>query len=154
MTAMLALALAMAASLPGRYDCTIEHQSVVTEAGGQPGAQVNFPEDQRENWRFGVEVPRNERAEVTIDWPANPIQVAGRHASLPLAPGQIAMAVPARGPCMFTEQTCLTLVEFSAREDGTLAFSILPAGSTRAENGTRSILHVIFTGACRRRNGS
>lgn len=154
MTTMIALALAAAASLPGRYDCTIEHQSVVTEAGGQPAAQVNFPEDQRDNWRFRVELPRNANAEVTIDWPANPVQVAGRHASLPLAPGQIAMAVPAGGPCMFTEQACLTLVEFSAREDGGLAFSILPAGSSRAENGTRSILHVIFTGLCRRRNGS
>ena len=154
MTTMIALAMALAASLPGRYDCTIERQSVVDEAGGQPGAQVNFPDSQRDNWRFAVEVPRNERAEVAIDWPANPVQIAGRHLALPLAPGQIAMAVPARGPCMFTEQMCLTLVEFSAREDGTLAFSILPAGSLRAESGTRSILHVIFTGVCRRRNGS
>jgi hypothetical protein len=154
MVTALALLAAVAASLPGRYDCTIERQSVVNEAGGQPGAAVGFPEAERDNWRFRAEVSRGDNADVTIEWPANPIQIAGRQRTLPLAPGQIAFVVPARGLCMFTEQMCLTLVELSARDDGTLAFSILPAGSSRAENGTRSILHVIFTGVCRRQNGS
>jgi hypothetical protein len=152
MTVVLATLAMFAASLPGSYDCTIGHQTIVTETGGQPEAQARFPEADRDSWRFRLAMPLDAAA-VTIDWPANPVQIAGRHLALALAPGQVAFAVPARGPCMFTEQDCLTLVELSARGDGNLDFSILPAGSARNDDGSRSILHVIFTGTCRRREG-
>ena len=44
---------------------------------------------------------------------------------------------------MFTEQACVTIVELSARDDGSLIFSILPAGSSRHElSGDPSAVHV------------
>ena len=151
-SSMIAMAMT-AASLPGNYDCTIERQVVITENGAE-GSTVNFPETERNAWGFRVSLPRDGRS-ATIDWPANPVQVAGRHLTLPLAPGQVAFAAPSEGPCMFTEQGCVAIVEFSARNDGGLAFSILPAGSVHdAASGTRSLLHVIFLGSCRRRDGS
>lgn len=148
----IALALA-AASLPGNYDCAIEHQVVIGETGAQPGSPVSFSGDDAAAWRFSVRLPRDAARDLTVDWPADPIQIAGNHPALTLAPGQVAFAAPARGPCMFTEGNCLTLVELSARDNGSLAFSILPAGSVRNQDGTRSIFHVVFVGSCRRREG-
>jgi hypothetical protein len=144
----------LAASLSGNYDCAIEHQVVVTEQGAG-NQEVQFPESQRDAWRFGLRVPNGAASEVTVDWPANPIQIAGTHPSLPVAPGQVAFIATAPGACMFTEQACIALVELSARDDGSAAFSILPAGSSRdAATGARSLLHVVFLGTCRRQNGA
>jgi hypothetical protein len=149
--AMVAMAM-LAVSLPGSYDCTIERQVVITESGAN-GSAVSFPEAERAAWGFRATLAGDERS-ATVDWPANPIQIAGRHLTLPLAPGQVALAAPSEGPCMFTERNCLTIVEFSARAGGDMAFSILPAGSSRdAATDTRTLLHVVFLGTCRRREG-
>jgi hypothetical protein len=148
MIAISAAALLAAASLPGSYDCTIERQVLVTESGVQPGEAVSFSGADRDAWRFSVTVPRGD-GPVTLTWAANPIQIAGRHASLPIAPGQLAFVALSAGPCMFTEGPCATLVELSARADGSAAFSILPAGSSVNAAGVRSLFHVIFTGTCR-----
>lgn len=151
MTGLLAIAM-FAASLPGNYDCTIEHQVAITE-GGANNQPVMFPESDRDNWRFTVRVPEGRAPEVTIDWRANPIQIAGRHPSLELAPGQLAMFALSNGPCMFTESACMAMIELSAHEDGSLGYSILPAGSSRNPDGTRTLLHVAFLGTCRRHSG-
>ena len=143
----------LAAALAGSYDCTIEHQATVTESGSS-NQPVMFPESDRDNWRFAVRVPEGRAPQVTIDWPANPIQIAGRHPSIDIAPGQVALAAMSAGPCMFTGTACMSLVELSARDDGSAAFSILPAGSSREANGTRTLLHVVFVGTCRRPNGA
>jgi hypothetical protein len=143
-----------AISLPGSYDCAIERQVVITETGAS-GEGVNFPDDQRDAWRFAVRIPRGDASSVTVEWPANPVQIAGTHRSLPLAPGQIAFVTTSAGPCMFTEQACVVIVELSARDDGHLAFSILPAGSVRDDaTNVRSLLHVVFLGSCQRQSGS
>jgi hypothetical protein len=152
MTVFLPVAL-LAASLPGLYDCNIEHQVAITEAGAN-NQQVMFSESDRANWRFAVRVPRGDAPEVTIEWQADPIQIAGRHPSLEIAPGQVAMFAMSHGPCMFTEEMCMAMVELSAHDDGSLAFSILPSGSSREANGTRTLLHVVFLGTCRRREGA
>jgi hypothetical protein len=150
---MTAALILLAAALTGNYDCAIEHQIVLTENGFDTARQtVMFPESEQDAWRFGVRVPRGDAPRIVVDWPANPIQIAGTHQTLPLAPGQVAFVALSGGPCMFTEQNCATMVEFSAREDGGMAFSILPAGSTRAESGVRSLFHVVFIGTCRRRS--
>jgi hypothetical protein len=150
MTAISAAAL-LAASLPGNYDCTIERQAVVTETGVQPGDAVQFPETERDAWRFSVRVraPANAAPQVEVRWPANPIQIAGTHAAIDLAPGHVAFMAAARGPCMFTEINCASLIQLSAREDGSAAFTIMPAGLAGPTQ-----LHVIFIGSCRRQNGS
>ncbi len=150
MTAMSAAAL-LAASLPGSYDCTIERQAVVTETGVQPGDAVQFPEADRDAWRFSVRVrtPANAAPEVRVEWPANPIQIAGTHPGLDLAPGHVAFMAMARGPCMFTETNCISLIQLSAREDGSAAFTIMPAGLAGPTQ-----LHVIFIGSCRRQGAS
>jgi hypothetical protein len=145
----LGVTLLLAAALSGSYDCTIEHQGTVTESGVEASAQVMFPESDRDQWRFSVQVSDGRTPNVTIDWPANPIQIAGRHPAVALAPGQVAFAAVAGGPCMFTEDACLALVELSARDEGSAAFSILPAGSSRSESGARSLLNIVFVGTCR-----
>jgi hypothetical protein len=149
MSAAIAAAALLAASLPGTYDCDIERQAVVTEAGVQPGTAVEIGEADRGAWTFSVRIPRGDAPEVTLTWPTNPIQIAGRHSSLAIAPGQLAFVALSPGPCMFTEGPCAALVQLSARADGSAAFSILPAGSSQDARGVRSLLQVIFIGTCR-----
>jgi hypothetical protein len=152
MVGLLSFAL-LAASLPGSYDCNIDRQATITEAGASD-TQVMVPDADRANWRFSLRVPEGRAPEVTIDWPANPIQIAGRHPSIDIAPGQVAMFALSDAPCMFTEGACMAMIELSAHEDGSLGYSILPAGSSRSTDGTRTLLHVAFLGTCRRHGGA
>jgi hypothetical protein len=140
----------LAASLPGSYDCTIERQVAIQEQGAS-NQDVAFPESEPQMRRFRLRVSNGPAPEITIDWPGNPIQIAGSHRTLSIAPAQVVAMSPSTGPCMFTEQACVAMVEISAREDGSAAFSILPAGSVRDEtSGVRSLMHVVFLGTCRR----
>ena len=140
----------LAASLPGNYDCTIERQVAIGEQGAS-NQEVAFLESEPQMRRFRLRVPTGAAPEIVIDWPGNPIQIAGSYRTLPIAPAQVVAMAPSAGPCMFTEQACVAMVEISAREDGSAAFSILPAGSVRdAASGVRSLMHVVFLGTCRR----
>jgi hypothetical protein len=153
----MSIAFAMAAAvLSGSYDCTFERQSIVTEAGVQPGAVVNFEGADRANWRFAARVreTRNAAPQVEIAWPANPIQIAGTHAAIDVGPGHLAFVAMAPRPCMLTETNCLALIQLSARADGGAAFTIMPTGLSGNEASGRTQMHVIFTGSCRRQNGS
>jgi hypothetical protein len=152
----LLFALAAAAVLSGTYDCTFEHQAIITEAGVQPGAAVNFEGADRDNWRFSARLRENRNAapEVEITWPANPIQIAGTHAAIDVGPGHYAFVAMNAGPCMLTETHCMALIQLSARADGGAAFTIMPTGLSGDESHGRTQFHVIFTGTCRRQNGS
>jgi len=153
---VLSLAAVLAASLPGRYECTIANQAIVTEAGAEPGAAVQFPGMEGGGWRFSPHLREraNAASEVEVRWPANPIQIAGTHAALDVAPDHVVFLAMARGPCMFTELNCASLIQLSTREDGSAAFTIMPAGLARDASGVSSQFHVIFTGTCRRQGGA
>ena len=159
---LLFAALALAAQAPaapalsGSYDCMIERQSVVTETGVQSGNVVNFEGADRENWRFVVRLRENRNAapQVEVRWRTNPIQIAGTHAAIDVAPGHLAFVAMSRPPCMFTETNCMALIQLSASPGGGAAFTIMPTGLFGDGNTGRTQLHVIFTGVCRRQNGS
>ena len=155
MVAALLLAAA-AGTLSGPFDCTFERQAVVDESGVQSGAVVNFEDEDRDNWRFSVRIQenRNRPPQFIVTWPANPIQIAGTHTGIDLAPGHVAFVAISPPPCMFTEINCMALVQLSARADGSAAFTIMPTGLAADETGGRTQFHVIFTGSCRRQNGS
>ena len=153
-----ALVLTAAAGiLSGPYDCAFERQAVVDESGVQPDAVINFPEgEDPDNWRFTVRMQqnRNRPPQFFVTWPANPIQIAGTHSGIDLAPGHVAFVAISPPPCMFTEINCMALVQLSARADGSAAFTIMPTGLAGDETSGRTQFHVIFTGSCRRQNGS
>jgi hypothetical protein len=152
---IVAMALQSSATgLPGRFDCAVERQVVIMENGYDPARQdVDFGEDQR-RWNFRLRVTQGGDNEATIEWPGDPIQLAGSHLMLDIETGQAAFMVARRGPCRFSGPACLALVELSARTDGNLAFSILPAGSLRRESGNMEIFHVVLLGTCRRQSGA
>ena len=155
MVGVLILAAA-AGTLSGTYDCSFERQAVVDESGVQPGAVVNFEGEDRDNWRFSVRMRENRNGppQFIVTWPANPIQIAGTHTGIDLAPGHVAFVAISPPPCMFTEINCMALVQLSARADGSAAFTIMPTGLAGDETSGRTQFHVVFTGSCRRQNGS
>jgi hypothetical protein len=155
MSAMLTAAM-LAANLSGSYACAVDRQIIINEAGvNEPNAQVRFEGVGQGDWRFGIRVSGTETPSVAIAWPANPVNIAGTFRAMTLAPGQIAFAAGSRGPCMFTEQACVSVFELSAHDDGSAAFSILPAGSVNDHAlGSRRIFHVILMGSCQPRRAS
>ena len=155
MTALLAAAM-LAANLSGSYECVVDRQIIINEGRANlPNEEVRFEGVGQRDWRFGVRVSGTQTPTVVITWPQNPISIAGTFRAMTLAPGQVAVAIGSRGPCMFTEQACVSIFELSAHDDGSAAFSILPAGSVRDHLlGSRRIFHVILMGTCQPRRAS
>jgi hypothetical protein len=156
--ATLATTALLAASLPGSYACDIAQTTVVTENGVLSGASNQFPEAHTPAWRFGVEVRERANAtpEVEVRWPAaSLIELGGTYASIQLEPNHLAVTAVARS-CLFGSTNCPVLIQLAAREDGTLGFTILPTGLTRRQRGSSELtqMNIIFTGSCRRQNGS
>ncbi|HEV7658253.1 MAG TPA: hypothetical protein VGO55_00250 [Allosphingosinicella sp.] len=157
-TAALAIAALLAASLPGSYACEIAQTTVVTENGVLSGAPNQFPEAHRPGWRFGVEVRERANAtpEVEVRWPpASLIELGGTYAAVVLEPNHLVVTAMARS-CLFGSTNCPVLIQLAAREDGSLGFTILPTGLTRRARGSSELtqMNIIFTGSCRRQNGS
>ena len=144
----------LAASLPGSYDCAIERHVLITE-DGVSNDPIRFSGSDGTDWRFALRAAGGADPSVTIDWSEDPIQIAGTYGSRGLAPGQLAVGATRPAPCTFAAETCTTLIALSSRDDGTAAFSIIPAGSVlHGGTGVRSLFHVVFLGTCRRRNGA
>lgn len=153
----LAMAALLAASLPGGYDCQIGQTAVITENGVLSGEPDQFPEALGPAWRFGLNVRElaNAALEVEVRWPpASLVEIGGTYPAQELAPGHIAFAGSTRGGCLFGGTHCPFLVQLAAREDGSLGFTIMPTGLNRTRSGGFTQFNIIFTGSCRRQNGS
>ncbi|HEX8667619.1 MAG TPA: hypothetical protein VF727_04520 [Allosphingosinicella sp.] len=135
-----------------QYDCTIERQYVITAEGGSWNeSQVQFPDVDKADWRFTVDLDTGENSLATVSWKRNPVQIAGEHPVLRLAPGHYAFAAAAGGNCMFTEEACLALVELADRDQVSASVLIAPAGlSLDPTTGKRSLLQVTSVGRCAR----
>jgi hypothetical protein len=145
--------LALAAAAPGavHYDCVIEKQFVITPQKGDWNNQtVTFPTAGQADWRFSVDLFTGARPTARVTWALDLVQIAGTHPALALAPGHYAFAAASAGPCMFTEQACLALVELADRDETSASVLISPAGLTIDEHKKRSRLQVTSLGSCRR----
>ncbi|HEX5185146.1 MAG TPA: hypothetical protein VFW19_18580 [Allosphingosinicella sp.] len=147
------LLAAAATAAPDRflYDCTIDKQFVITPAGGSWNeSQVQFPTVQQADWRFTIDLKTGDNPTAKVNWTKDPIQIAGEHAALELAPGHFAFAAVAGGNCMFTEEACLAMVEIADRDETSASILIAPAGLSRDKDGKRSLLQVTSLGHCSR----
>ena len=140
-----------AAALLATYNCSVEQpQAFARGADGKIAAtDLQIPTHSPDDWKFSLRVTQDHDGYVAdIVWPANPIDVSGRFSALPTAPASYAFVALARGPCLFTEQMCMSLVNLVATGRGDAAITITPSALAQNMDKTRSPFVVFFEGVC------
>ena len=154
MVGALALVAALAADFSATYDCTVSPPRNLHEANGRIEAnRIEFPQFSDDDWVFSVSVTINDSGlNAVVNWPRDPIQIAGRFAGLVTADGSFAFTAYSQGPCAFTESMCMSLVHVIEREVGPTRIVISPAAmATIRETNSREPMHVLIEGTCARR---
>jgi hypothetical protein len=154
MVNVLLIAAAAATSSSVTYDCSVAPPRNLAEADGRITAhRMVFPQFTGDDWRFTLSMTRNDEGlYAVVDWPRNPIQIAGRFAGLPTADGSFAFAAYSQGPCAFTEEMCMSVVHVIERQTGQTSIVISPASmATMRETNSRAPLTVLIEGNCTRR---
>ena len=115
--------------------------------------QIDFPQVSDSDWRFTLSVTSNDDGiNARVDWPSNPIQIAGEFAGLPTADGSFAFTAFSQGPCAFTESMCMSLVHVIEQQSGQTRIVINPAAMASIEGAnSRAPLTVLIEGTCTRR---
>ena len=154
MVIALLIAAAAAANSAVTYECRVAPPRNLAEADGQITAhRIEFPQFSDQDWRFSLSVTDDDEGlNVVVDWPRNPIQIAGRFAGLPTSDGSFAFAAYSRAPCAFTEAMCMSVVHVIERQSGPASIIISPvAMATIRETNSRAPLTVLIEGTCTRR---
>ena len=136
---------AAASAVSGSYDCTIDQVAAVSVEGGKATASTigGLPP---EALRFALEFKGND---ASIKWPNSPIQVSGKQTVLPTAPGAGMILAVSPGPCLFTERSCATMVNYAQQPDGSLKLLLTPtAVSFDQDHKLRFPFLVSMDGSC------
>ncbi len=147
--AMASAAVWLAASTV--YDCTVDAPRVLGGTAGQEQTtEIGLPE--AGPWRFQINVAEQSdgSAIAEVRWPSNPLQMAGRFPVIPTAPTALAFVTVSGGPCLFTENACLTLVHIVDETPQRSRVVMTPTALSRSENGDREPLRILLSGTCAR----
>jgi hypothetical protein len=141
------VAAALAAGSLQSYDCILATPYSVSEVGGKVGGNpISFSgSSSARAWQFGLSFD-GENGEVT--WPDSPMQLTGKAPLIQTGPKDYAFFLVSRGPCLFTEGHCGSLVQFSQKQDSSLDVLLNPIAITELENGERRPFNVYLAGKC------
>jgi len=101
---------AAVAAILGAYACELDAPRAITlyPTGDVAAAsQIGLLSMVR---RFRIEIRDGTPLMAKVDWPGDPMQVAGKFPAIRSAPGAFAFSAFSTGPCLFTEGPCLTQV--------------------------------------------
>ncbi|MEQ1540906.1 MAG: hypothetical protein HOO94_01370 [Novosphingobium sp.] len=114
--------------------------------------EINFPKLGSEPWEFTVEIKKGKKNDLdaaTVRWPSDPIQIAGSFPVIPTAEGAIAFSAVQGGPCMFTVNACVAMVQIADQDFGKAKVSILPSALWTDDQTKKSDPFVaIIDGTC------
>ncbi|WP_034161251.1 hypothetical protein [Sphingomonas sp. ERG5] len=150
---MILTALALtAASAAITYDCSIEAPKALNRTGENATlSSLTLQGVAATGAKFQVKVTSGEKAAAEVVWPENPMQIAGKFATLPTAKGSVAFSAYSAGPCLFTEQMCMSLVQLVDQPDGTAKIIVTPSALwTDKKADSREPFIVIAEGNCTR----
>jgi hypothetical protein len=138
-----------AASLVAAYDCQLDAPKAVGFDGGQAKASdIGLPPA---SLRFSIRLESGNPMQAKVDWPGDPLTVAGKFPAISTAPGAYAFSAYSPGPCLFTETSCLTQVNLVDAAGGTAKIIITPVAlASDRKAGTRTPFAVIALGQCAR----
>ena len=145
------LAMAAAASSFLSYDCVLEVPKRIERAGKTAAVNaIQFPGIAEDSWRFRISIDEHaDEMTANVEWPANPMQIAGKFAALSTGKGAYAFATYAGGPCLFTETGCMSLINLTKQVDGTAKLIVTPVAlATDRESDRREPFIVVAEGRC------
>ena len=145
MTALLFVAAAASTVLTESFDCTVNQIAAVLVDGGKATASMieGLP---KEALNFGVSF---NGGSAIVNWPNSPIQMNGKQTVLQTGPDAGMVLTVAGGPCLFTEGSCASMMNYARQRDGTLKFLITPTAlSSDKDTKTRTPFLVYMDGRC------
>ncbi|MCA1749424.1 MAG: hypothetical protein ABR601_03580 [Parasphingopyxis sp.] len=143
----LLLASAPMSAFGKTYDCALDGPYAVGLADGEvTGAPIQIGGDAPGNsWTFALELTDEEGQ---IEWPDSPMQLNGEGPLIPTGENASAFFLVARGPCLFTELHCGSLVHVAEQDDGTALIQIHPIALSAMQDGSRQPFAVLLEGRC------
>jgi len=140
-----------AASLIAAYDCQLEAPKAVSfEAGQAKASNIGLPPAAL---RFSIALESGNPMQAKVEWPGDPLTMAGKFPTISTAPGAYAFSAYSHGPCMFTETSCLS--QFNLVDSaGTAKLIVTPVAlASDQKAGTRNPFVVVALGQCTRTDG-
>lgn len=135
-----------AASLIAVYDCQLTAPKAVGfEAGQAAASTIDLPPA---SLHFSITLESGNPMQAKVDWPGDPLTMAGRFPTISTAPGAYAFLTYSPGPCLFTETSCLSQVNLVDAAGGTAKIIITPVALASDQSGTRAPFAVIALGHC------
>ena len=156
LTALMASVLTFAnasSAIAKTYDCHIGPPKALDIDGTAATVKtINFPELKDEAWSFKIDVKDGNKSTAgtaVVDWPSDPIQIAGTYPVLNTADGAIAFIAVGGGPCLLTSYSCLATVQIAEQGKGKAKISILPTALWKDDaSGTSDPFVAILDGTC------
>ena len=146
---MFAILAAAAVSAPAvSFDCLLNDAYSVGEHDGKIVANpISFGGGVGElDWKF--ELQQTDRVGEIV-WPESPMQLAGKGSLIQTGPTSYSFFVVSKGPCLFTEGHCGSLINFAKQTDGSLTILLNPIALTYfKETKERAPFNVFLNGHC------
>jgi hypothetical protein len=139
----------VAATLIAAFDCQLEAPKAVGFEGGQAKASdIGLPPA---SLHFSLTLESGSPMQAKVNWPGDPLTMAGKFPAISTAPGAYAFSAFSPGPCLFTETSCLSQVNLVESPGGNAKLIVTPVALSRDEKaGTRTPFIVIALGQCSR----
>jgi hypothetical protein len=137
------------ASLVAAYSCQLDAPKAVGFENGQAKSSViGLPPAALQ---FSLTIESGNPMQARVDWPGDPLTMAGKFPTISTAPGGYAFSAYSYGPCLFTETSCISQVNLVDSPGGTAKLIVTPVAlATDKEKGTRDPFAVIALGQCTR----
>jgi hypothetical protein len=137
------------------YDCQVEVPKSLYRSGNAAELKpINSPEFWAGKLSLKIKIKKGKADELdvaTVDWPSDPINVAGMFPVVHVAKGVLAFGAYSSGPCLFTETECLSQIQIADRANGEAILLILPTALwTDRETDTRTPFVVAIEGTCKK----
>jgi len=138
-----------AATLIATYSCQLEAPKAVGfENGNATSSEIGLPPA---SLQFTVSMNSGNPIQAQLDWAGDPFTMAGKFPAVETAPGAYAFSAFSPGPCLFTEQACLSQVNLVDTGTGDARVIVTPVAlTTDKKANTRSPFVVVALGTCTR----
>ena len=144
--------LVATANVLAAYNCQLEAPRAVGFENGQAKASdIGLPPAALQ---FSLTIESGNPMQATLNWPGDPLTMAGKFPTISTAPGAYAFSAYSHGPCLFTETSCLGQVNLVDSTGGTAKLIVTPVAlASDQKAGTREPFAVIALGRCTRTDG-
>jgi hypothetical protein len=141
--------LIASAAVLAAYNCQLEAPRAIAFDGTKvTGSEIALPPMAL---AFAIELRSGNPAQAKVTWEGDPMQAAGQYPALAIAPGSYAFSAYSSGPCLFTDQACITQFNLVEATDGKANLIVTPVAlATDKATGARNPFAVIARGQCTR----